>query len=64
MKYVIRDWAGNYPLEPNKFQSAVQLGNGPIHTFPSFDDAWDYILEHLAPNEEDIEKFYVDEVNQ
>lgn len=70
-RFVIRDWAGNYPLEKyNRSHGAMELskriGNGPVVTFPSFDDAWDYILgdltDKLGLTEEDYQEYYVEEV--
>jgi hypothetical protein len=47
-KWVIRDWAGNYPFEKNPHQSAVDLGGGPVKTFKSFDDAEEFLSNYLS----------------
>jgi hypothetical protein len=71
-RFVIRDWAGNYPLEKyNRSHAAMELskrigGCGPVHTFPSFEDAWDFIYcdltDKLKLTEEDYQEYYVEEV--
>lgn len=57
-KWVIRDWAGNYPFEANPHQGAVQLGGKPVNTFDSQEDAWDFIMDKF-PNEEDHQEYVV-----
>lgn len=48
-KWVIRDWAGNYPFEKYiRSQGGVQLGGGPSKTFKSFDDAEDFLANKLG----------------
>lgn len=47
-KWVIRDWAGNYPFEKNPSQGAVKLSGSPSVTFKSFDDAEEFLSQHLG----------------
>lgn len=71
-KFVIRDWAGNYPLEKyNRSHGDMEFskrvsGNGPARTFKSFEAAWDYIFgeltDRLKLTEEDYQEYWVDEV--
>ena len=45
MAYIIKDWADNEPF--------------PLQSFPTFDDAWEYIYEQSHITEEDYEEFVV-----
>lgn len=57
-KWVIRDWAGNYPFEKgHRSQGAVKLGGGPVYTFDSFDDAEEFLSNYLDKNKMDYDEW-------
>lgn len=64
-KYTIQDWAGNYPFEPygrGRFE-IVKLGGEPMRTWPSFDDAEEFLSEFLGDAyEEARQEYYINEV--
>ena len=65
-RFVIRDWAGNYPFEPyQRTQQEIQLGIlPPIKTFDSFDDASEFLDEFLGDKSEEYrEEYFIDEVD-
>jgi len=47
-KWVIRDWAGNYPFEKNPHQGAVKLGGKSVNTFDSEEEAEEFLSNHLG----------------
>jgi len=73
-KWTIQDWAGNYPFEKNSNQSAVKLGGGPVETFDSFEDAYDFLSQHVEKqlkedkiteeDEENYEKKYEEYIGE
>jgi hypothetical protein len=63
MKWVIKDWAGNYPFEKyNRQQGSGHLGS-PIYVWETFDDAEDFLTEFLGDSYEECRGEYeIDEV--
>lgn len=48
-KYIIKDWADNHLFKDMEFNS--------------FEDGWDFLLQQF-PNDEDLEDYYVIQLNK
>ena len=57
MKWVIKDWAGNYPFN---WWGKLPF-NGPDHLFQTFDDAEEFLSEFLGDTyETDQQDYYIE----